>query len=85
MSSVPSSDLACKELVELITDYLEEALSDEDRTRFEDHLVRCGGCREYLQQMRSVIGLSRQLSEEPLPESVRDELLAVFRRWKSGR
>jgi len=85
MSSVPSSDLACKELVELITDYLEEALSDEDRARFEGHLVTCGGCKEYLQQMRSVIGLSRKLSEEPLPESVRDELLTVFRRWKSER
>ena len=85
MSSIPSSDLACKELVELITDYLEEALSDEDRARFEGHLVTCGGCKEYLQQMRSVIGLSRQLSEEPLPKSVRDELLTVFRRWKSER
>jgi len=84
MSSVPSSDLACKELVELITDYLEAALSDEDRTRFEDHLVMCGGCGEYLRQMRSVIGLSRKLSEEPLAESVRDELLTIFRRWKSG-
>ena len=83
MSSVPSGDLACKELVELITDYLEEALSDDDRIRFETHLVICGGCREYLRQMRSVIGLSRKLSEEPLPESVRGELLTIFRRWKS--
>jgi predicted anti-sigma-YlaC factor YlaD len=84
MSSVPSDDLACKELVELITDYLEEAISDQDRTRFEEHLVMCGGCREYLRQMRSVIGLSRKLSEEALPESVKDELLTIFRRWKSG-
>jgi len=84
MSSVPSSDLACKELVELITDYLEGALSYDDRTRFEEHLVTCGGCREYLRQMRSVIDLSRKLSEEPLPKSVRDELVTIFRRWKSG-
>jgi anti-sigma factor RsiW len=84
MSSEPSKDLACKELVELITDYLEEAISDADRTRFEEHLATCGGCREYLRQMRSVIGLSRNLSEETLPESVRNELLTIFRRWKSG-
>lgn len=84
MSSGPSSDLSCKELVELITDYLEEAISYEDRTRFEQHLVICGGCREYLRQMRHTIRFTRKLSEETVPEGVRDELLTIFRRWKSG-
>jgi anti-sigma factor RsiW len=79
-----SNDLSCKELVELITDYLEDALSVEERTRFEEHLVVCGGCREYLRQMRSTIGLLGKLSEETLPETVRDELLTIFQRWKSG-
>ena len=84
MSSGPSSDLSCKELVEVITDYLEEAISYEERTRFEQHLVTCGGCREYLRQMRSTICVTRKLSQETVPASVRDELLAVFCRWRSG-
>jgi hypothetical protein len=83
MRPAPSTDLACKELVELVTDYLEDALSYEDRTRFEQHLVMCGGCKEYLREMRSTIAISRKLSNDDLPPDVRDDLLAVFRKWKS--
>ncbi len=84
MSSGPPTDLACKELVELVTDYLEQTLSREERTRFEHHLTFCGGCKEYLRQMRSTIDISRRLAEDALPLTVQDELLAVFRRWKAG-
>jgi len=84
MSSALSTDLACKELVELVTDYLEQTLSLEEQTRFEHHLTMCRGCKEYLRQIRSTIDISRKLAEHALPPEVQDELLAVFRRWKTG-
>ncbi len=84
MSARSPNDLACKELVELVTEYLEQTLSFEERTRFEHHLTLCGGCKEYLRQMRSTIHISRGLAEDALPLTVQDELLAVFRRWKAG-
>jgi anti-sigma factor RsiW len=84
MSPRPPNDLACKELVELVTEYLEQTLSFEERTRFEHHLTLCRGCKEYLRQMRSTIDISRRLAEDALPLKVQDELLAVFRRWKAG-
>ena len=77
-------DLTCQELVELVTDYLEGALSAQQRARFEDHLSKCTGCRNYLAQMRQTIKLAGKLSEESLTPQARDDLLGVFRNWKKA-
>jgi predicted anti-sigma-YlaC factor YlaD len=77
-------DLTCRELVELVTDYLEGSLSIEDRTRFELHLTYCELCRTYLRQTRQVLEAAGKLSEESLPPEARDALLAAFRAWKGG-
>lgn len=75
-------DLTCKEVVELITDYLEGTLSRRDRKRFERHLAVCDGCTAYLEQMRRTIATTRALAEEDLPEAVREELVSAFRGWR---
>jgi anti-sigma factor RsiW len=85
MSNLRPMDVTCKEVVELITDYLEGALSLEERTRFEQHLVTCPGCKAYLRQIRQTIDASRRLTEESLPSGIREELLDVFREWRKGR
>src|SRR6516165_8109418 len=41
---VTQPELTCKELTELITDYLEERLSQTDRIRFQEHISVCPGC-----------------------------------------
>ena len=51
--SVDVEQLSCQELVELVTDYLEGALSPEETARFEDHIGRCAGCTAYLEQIRA--------------------------------
>jgi predicted anti-sigma-YlaC factor YlaD len=73
----------CKELVELITDYLEGTLPPEERERFEEHLAGCSGCRGYMQQMQTTIRLTGKLTEEAIVGKVRKDLLSVFRSWKS--
>jgi anti-sigma factor RsiW len=72
-------ELTCSEMVRLVTDFLEDALSLEERTRFEQHLVFCKGCAEYVRQMRKTIEASGALREEGLSETARAELLRVFR------
>ncbi|HJR18457.1 MAG TPA: zf-HC2 domain-containing protein [Actinomycetota bacterium] len=76
-------ELSCKELVELVTDYLEGALSRRDRKRFERHIAACHGCTAYLEQMRVTIRLTGELVEEDLSEPARGELLAAFRSWSA--
>lgn len=74
--------LTCKKLVELVTDYLEGALSPADRDLFEAHLAGCDGCDRYLKQMRLTIQLLGRLTEDAIAPDARDRLLEVFRDWK---
>jgi anti-sigma factor RsiW len=76
--------LACQQVVELVTDYLEDDLSGRDRRRFEAHLRRCPHCTEYLDQMRTIIRLTGSLTPEDLSPKVQDEFLTLFHRWNSG-
>jgi anti-sigma factor RsiW len=75
---------SCQELVELITDYLERALTPADNARFENHIEGCEGCRTYLDQMRQTIRAMGRLSEESIDPSARNALLLAFRDWKAG-
>jgi anti-sigma factor RsiW len=77
-------ELACKEVVELVTAYLEDALTPADRERFEEHLVFCDGCDAYLEQMRTTIRLTGSLDGDGLPPELEQRLLAAFRGWRSG-
>ncbi len=81
---MPATELTCQELVELLTDYLEGALTPAVRARFEAHLAGCRGCRAYLAQARRTIELSGRLTEVDVPEATRERLLRAFRTWKAG-
>ena len=74
-------DLACQALVELVTDYLEEALPAATRARFDRHLAGCAGCRVYLQQSAQTIRAARSFGVAALPPTERAALLALFRDW----
>jgi anti-sigma factor RsiW len=77
-------DITCRELVELVTDYLEGALTPADRERFEEHLRVCGPCTTYVEQLRLTVTAVGALSEETIEQAARDELLRAFRDWRSG-
>jgi anti-sigma factor RsiW len=82
---VSDNRLVCQELVELITDYLEEMLDPSDRARFESHIAGCAGCSAYLEQMRQTLAILGSLPADSIPARQRDTLLDVFRDWKAGR
>lgn len=72
-------DIACVELVELLTDYLEGALPPDEVAAVEAHLDLCSACRTYLEQMRTTIAALGSVPVETLSESAYDDLLAAFR------
>ena len=82
--SANAPELACQELVEIITDYLEGALPPSERERFDAHIQTCDGCRDYLEQMRITIRLVGMLSEDDMEPAARDHLLQLFRDWHRG-
>ena len=78
-----SSDyLTCRQLVELVTEYFEGALSQSERSRFEEHIMSCPPCRTYLEQMRKTIRLLGNLPEESVAPEAEETLVAAFRDWK---
>ena len=82
MSSTRS--LTCKELTEVLTDYLEGTMALEDRAALEAHLALCEGCVTYVDQMRQTITTVRELRPEDVEATAPDDLLEAFRAWKRG-
>ncbi|MFI5282157.1 MAG: anti-sigma factor family protein [Candidatus Dormibacterales bacterium] len=76
--------MKCRQVVELMTEYLEGTLSTDDRVRFEEHIAGCDGCRAYLEQMRRTRQVLGRLAEEPVPTLVKAELVRAFRNWKTA-
>jgi anti-sigma factor RsiW len=76
-------ELACQEMVELITDYLEGALTRSQHKRFEAHLAGCEHCTEYLRQMRITIRLTGRLRAEDLTPAMREEFTELYRAWRA--
>ena len=72
----------CNELVELVTTYLEGALDDQARARFEQHLQACDGCENYLQQFRVTVATLGNIRDDQLDPAFRDRLLTAFRHWR---
>jgi anti-sigma factor RsiW len=79
--SIPS-EMVCKELVDLVTEYLEGTLPLADRQRFDHHLKGCSHCAIYLDQMRQTIRTLGRLTEDDLSEDTKRDLLRIFRDWK---
>ena len=77
-------ELTCKELVEVVTEYLEGRLPPAERVRFEEHVAFCSWCRTYLDQMRETVRLTGTFRENDLSPEARDGLLRVFRDWKES-
>lgn len=78
-------DLACRELVELVTAYFDGSLSRRDRRRFEAHISACVNCTAYVEQMRLLIEATGRLTEDDIDPGAREELLEAFRGWRERR
>jgi anti-sigma factor RsiW len=79
---VSSDLLTCRELIELITEYFEGALSPPDRSRFEEHVMSCPPCRAYLEQMQQTVRLLGSIPEKTVSPDAEEALVGAFRGWK---
>ena len=76
--------LSCQEVVELVTDYLDGALSADDATLFEQHLNFCEGCVWYVDQIKKTVETLGEVREEDVSPEAKDRLMAAFRDWRSS-
>ena len=77
-----SADLACRDAVELATDYLEGALSWRQRRSYERHLRSCRNCSAHLEQIRAMVTALGKVEPEALPPAAQADLTHVFRRYR---
>ena len=75
--------MKCEQFVELVTEYLDDAMDSETRQRFEEHLILCPGCVTYLDQIRETVRQTGHLQVEDLSPSAREQLLEAFNDWKA--
>lgn len=79
------NEMACRELAQLVTDYLDEHLTEHDRRRFEEHMAVCTSCVTLVAQFRTTIAVvSRLDADRVVPPATRDQLLAAFRAWTAA-
>lgn len=78
-------EMRCRDLVEVITDYLERTMPAHDRRRFDAHLRECPYCRAYVEQMRQTIDILGSLGPESFSPEARRELVRAFRGWADSR
>ena len=81
MDSGAATDLSCRELVELVTDYLERTLPAHERARFDAHLEECEACRAYVDQVRTTVRLTREAGKAQEVPGM-DGLMEAFRGYK---
>ena len=80
-----NTEFSCQEMIEVVTNYLDDALAPEERQRFGRHLSRCAGCTTYVDQMRETIRQTGVVPrEESLPPALRERIIAQFRTWRRG-
>jgi anti-sigma factor RsiW len=77
-----SDDLACWDVVELLTAYIDGALDEDTASTVERHLAACPGCNQYLRQLKVTIGRVGDVMDDgppALPVEAAQELTAAFR------
>ena len=84
MEAMSATYLTCKELVVLVTEYLENALTPVDRARFEEHIMTCPPCRAHLDQMRKTLTVLGHVPESSVLPDAERSLIEAFRDWKRG-
>jgi len=77
------AEVTCRDVVELLTDYLDDAIPAPDRARLDAHLDACDGCSAALEQLRETIRVSGTLTEEQVAQGQLEPVRRVFRAWRS--
>jgi len=87
LNTADEKEMACKELVGVLTNYLDGSLAPNDRRRLEAHLDECPYCVNYVEQMKETIDAMGGVRLESLAPERQEEVLEAFRGWqdRNGR
>jgi anti-sigma factor RsiW len=78
-----TTEVTCREVTELLTDYLDDAIPAPERARLDAHLAECDGCSAALDQLRETIRVTGTVTEAQVAEERLEPVRSVFRAWRS--
>jgi len=74
-----ADEMQCKELIQLVTDYLEGTIAEAERVQVEAHAAECTWCERYIEQTRQVIGALATLDDGAADSEAWERALSSFR------
>ena len=79
------TELTCRQVVEVVNDYLDDGMTTDERASFEQHLHACPWCMTYLDHIRQTVALAGTLTEGSLPPALEHGVRALFRARRVSR
>lgn len=76
--------LRCRDIVELLGEYLDGELDPATAEALKAHLADCQECTAFVNTYRGSVRTTRQLREEQLPPQLRQRLLTFLRQRKQS-
>ncbi len=77
--------LTCKDFLKELSDYLDESLDAEVRSKLEKHITECPNCWVIADTTRKTIQIYKGMEPYPVPEDVQDRLMRALERKMAAR
>jgi len=77
--------ISCREITNLLADYLEGSLDPQTAEALEAHLSDCRTCDNFMATYKTTTALLRDLGQEEVPEELKDRVLRFFRERQARR
>ena len=64
----------CKEVIDFLMEYLDDELSEEQRSAFESHLKVCSACVAFIESYKQTLQLTKHLRFSEAGQKVEDKV-----------
>jgi anti-sigma factor RsiW len=75
--------IECRQIADLLGDYLDGSLPKSTRELLEWHIEGCGPCVAFVNTYRGTVNAATKLKEVEIPAELKKRLLAVLRNPRS--
>jgi anti-sigma factor RsiW len=80
MPHQPSSDMECRECMDLLADYVDGTLAKDQAELLDWHLEGCQPCVAFVNTYKGTVDAARRLRETRLPAELQQKLVAFLKR-----
>jgi hypothetical protein len=83
-SSGGESEIECRQIAEMLGDYIDGTLPSHTRDLIDFHIDGCQACVAFVKTYKGTIGATRKLGDIPIPAELKQRLLTVLRRQRAS-